>query len=270
MSATTPAELAATLNTTTERLKDVVRRTIARIPRSRYYVFRITNPQSAAERSPDRPRMIAAFPSPDAALAFAQRNGYGSNAQLRPLATADLVLRLLAEPSISTILFLDEPIGDVEKGFGPGLKIKRDKLLEQLTPADESARPQSAPQIELSAAAYDALQFGVNFKRRAEFRVALTEVIEQVVATYEPPPGSLDSRPRSIFATGAVEQWLRERGFPHAHQRRWIDVADDPRWSGAVELCEIDAGTENHLLIQLAIHTDESGRQYIKRVNVTV
>jgi hypothetical protein len=48
-----------------------------------------------------------------------------------------------------------------------------------------------------------------------------------------------------------------------------VSVADDPRWGGAAEVCEFDAGSQNRLLVQLVIHTDGDGRQYIKWVNVT-
>ncbi|HEX6290862.1 MAG TPA: hypothetical protein VFZ66_16880 [Herpetosiphonaceae bacterium] len=260
-------ELAATLDTTPERLQTLVRQTLDRVQRSQYYVFRITGEQKAQRAEPAQPRLIAAFPSPDDALSFAQRNGYGSNAQLRPVATADLIIRMLADPTIGTVLFLSENVGETTRGFGPGLKITRGELIEQLA----TGQPPEAPAaIELTAKQYDALQFGVNFQRRAEFRAALTQAIEQVVAAYQPPAGSLDHGPRSIYATSAVEEWLKRNGFPHAHQRQWIDVAGDPRWGGAVELCEIDGGTRNHLLVQLVIHVDETGRQFIKWVNVTV
>jgi hypothetical protein len=257
--------LAATLGTTPDQMRAVVKRTLDRITRSRYYVFRITGAAAAERTTSDQPRLIAAFPSPDDALAFAQRNGYGSNAQLRPIATADLVLLLLSDASIGTVLFLEGGQNAAVRGFGPGLRINRRDLLHEVQAAQSS--PDSS--IELTARHYDALQFGVNFTRRAEFRVALAQAIEQVVESYQPPAGSLDMGPRSIFATTAVEAWLKEHGFPHAHQRRWIAVVDDPAWGGAVELCEIDGGTENRLLIQLAIHADQTGRQYIKWVNVT-
>ncbi len=67
---------------------------------------------------------------------------------------------------------------------------------------------------ELSAAAYDRLQFGVDFARRGAFRAALAEAVEAVVAGYVPPPGSLDEGPRSIYATTVVEEWLRAPVFP--------------------------------------------------------
>ena len=258
-------ELAATLNATPERVRLVIRQTLTRVPRDQYYVFRITGEQASQRPAPSTPRLIAAFPSPDDAFSFAQRNGYGSNAQLRAVAAADLIMRMLADPSIGTILFISEHILETTRGFGPGLKVTRDALIDQL-----SAGQSPLQSIELTAEQYDALQFGVNFKLRAEFRAALTEAVEQIVDTYQPPEGSLDRGPRSIYATTVVEQWLKQNGFSHAHQRRWIDVADEPEWGGAVELCEIDCGTRNHLLVQLLIHVDQTGRQYIKRVNVTV
>lgn len=276
------SELAETIGTTPERLHAVVKQTLSQLPRTQYYVFRITSERRASAPPRSEQRMIAAFPSPDDALAFAQRNGYGSNAQLRSIPAADLILRMLSDPSIATILFVRDNTGDTERGFGPALKLKRANLLaelqaQQVTGANEAAEPvaevvdqaQGYPPHELTAQHYDALQFGVNFTRRAEFRVALAQAVEHVVETYQPPVGSIDMGPRSIFATSAVEAWLKEHGFPHAYQRRWIDVADDPAWGGAVELCELDGGTANRLLVQLAIHEDASGRQYIKRVNVT-
>lgn len=258
-------DLAAKLGTTPERLRLLVQETLKRLPRQQYYVFRITGSQGAPPRS-DRPRMIAAFPTPDDALAFAQRNGYGSNAQLRPVAATDLIVRMLTDEGIESILFLRGGAAEDVKGFGPGLKLRRDKLLEQLQ--NRMAAPVTAPP-DLTAKHYDSLQFGVDFTDRAAFRAALAQAVEQIVATYEPPAGSIDTGPRSIYAATAVEEWLKQHGFPHTHQRRWVNVAGDPRWNGAVELCEIDGGTANHLVVQLVIHEDEAGRQFIKWVNVT-
>lgn len=122
--------------------------------------------------------------------------------------------------------------------------------------------------VELTAEAYDALQFGVDFTRRASFRVALTEAVEAVVMGYTPPPGSLDRGPRSVFATAVVERWLQEHGFPRARQSRWVNVTHQPEWGGAEELCEIDCGTENRLFVQLLIGSDGI-RQSIERIVVT-
>ncbi len=122
--------------------------------------------------------------------------------------------------------------------------------------------------VTLTAEAYDALQFGVDFTRRGAFRAALAEAVEAIIMQYSPPPGSLDSGPRSVFATTVVENWLRDNGFPHADQRRWINVEGLPEWGGAEELCEIDCGTSNSLLVQLLIGSDGI-RQTIERVVVT-
>lgn len=265
MPALSLVDLATSLGTTPDHLRASVRRALGRVPRRRYYVFRITGAQAATRSTGPRSRTITAFPSPDAALAFAQRNGHGSNVQISSISPAELVLLLLKDPSVGAILFLDDQ-DDPGASTGSGVKLERADLLGgESDPAPQPAAPQT-----LSAKQYDALQFGVQFRDRAEFRVALTEAIENVVATYEPPAGSIDRGPRSIFAATAVEAWLREHGFPHAHQRRWIDVAGAPEWGGADELIEIDGGTVRGLLIQLLIHTDDSGRQYIKQVNVTV
>lgn len=122
--------------------------------------------------------------------------------------------------------------------------------------------------VELTAAAYDRLQFGVDFQRRGAFRVALAETVEALVAGYVPPEGSLDAGPRSIYATTLVEEWLRTHGFPDATQRRWVRVAGHPQWPGTEELCEIDCGAEASLLVQLPIVSDGI-RQSIDRVIVT-
>ncbi len=123
-------------------------------------------------------------------------------------------------------------------------------------------------ELDLSAAAYDTLQFGVDFARRGAFRAALTAAVETIIAGYEPPTGSLDSGPRSIYAIPVVEEWLRAHGFPDADQRRWVSVARDPQWRGHEELCEIDCGTANSLLVQLPI-ARAGDRQLLGQVIVT-
>ena len=122
--------------------------------------------------------------------------------------------------------------------------------------------------VILTAEAYDALQFGVDFAKRGAFRAALTEAVEAVIVQYSPPAGSLDRGPRSVFATTEVENWLRDNGFPRADQSRWINVEELPEWGGAEELCEIDCGTSNRLFVQLLIGSDGI-RQTIERVIVT-
>ncbi len=252
-------ELAQSLNTTPDRLHAVIEQTLRVLPQQTFYIFR-------AAHAAYQPRTVAAFASPDDALIYAQRSGYGPGVQLRAANADELLVQMLSDPSIGTIIFERSPVDEKQKTIHASLTVHRRTLLADLNSA--AATEPGAP-LDLSAKGYDGLQFGVDFAQRAAFRVALTQAVEQVVSDYEPPVGSLDEGPRSIYAAPVVEQWLREHGFPHAYQRRWVSVAEDPRWGGAVEVCEIDAGSENRLLVQLVIHADDNGRQYIKWVNVT-
>ena len=254
-------DLASQFEIPVEQMHALVDRTCARIPQEQYYIFRVSAENGGAPGSA-RPRTIAAFPTPDDALAFAQRNGYAVSAQLRQASASDLITSLLRDPMVSTVLFLPATNGDERpRSSPPAVTITRQSLIDQLHPGE-------IEKVALTAKAFDTLQFGVDFARRGAFRAALTEAVEAIVTGYTPPPGSLDSGPRSVYATNAVETWLRDHGFPHAHQRRWVNVAGEPGWNGAEELYEIDCGTEQRLLVQLLIHSD-GARQFIGRVVVT-
>ena len=255
-------DLARELGVPVEQISELVERTCARLPQEHYYVFRADTekPGTGARNQPAR--TIAAFPSPDDALAFAQGNGYAMPVQLKSIAAADLVKLLLHEPNVGAALFLQSTGGnDRRAGFPPSITITRQALVDQLGAVEES-------RIELTARAFDALRFGVDFGRRGAFRAALTEAVESVIANYVPPPGSVDSGPRSVYASTAVEAWLRANGFPRASQRRWINVAGEAGWNGADELYEIDCGTQQRLLVQLLIHSS-GDRQFIGHVVVT-
>ena len=258
-------ELSRLFGIPAQRVDEVIEHTCAGLPQDRYYVFRIGGDARSAPASPERPRTIAAFPTPDDALAFAQRNGYAKSAQIRPVQAHELVKLLLRDATIGTVLFLHPTTGaESRRGFPPGVRLTRQSLVDQLR---EAPSPPLLP-ADLSAKAYDELQFGVDFVRRGAFRAALTQAVEAVVDSYRPPPGSLDEGPRSIYGTSAVEAWLREHGFPRAAQRRWITLAGQMGWDGAEELCEIDCGTRQRLVVQLLIYL-EGERQYIGRVVVT-
>lgn len=253
------ADLAQSLNITPSRLQTLLDHVVRTLPQPTYYIFRTAH-------AAHQPRTVAAFASPDDALIYAQRSGYGPGVQLRPVDAEDLLLQMLEDPTIGTVIFERSPADEDELAPHSSVAIHRRALLAEL---DNGQAPASDMPVELSAKAYDQLQFGIDFARRAAFRVALTEAVDAVIDNYQPPQGSLDEGPRSIFAASVVEQWLREHGFPHAYQRRWVSVEDDPSWGGAAEVCEFDAGSQNHLLVQLVIHADDTGRQYIKWVNVT-
>jgi hypothetical protein len=254
-------DLASQFETSAGQIRALVERTCGRLPQEQYYIFRVNAENEGAPASA-RARAIAAFPTPDDALAFAQRNGYAASAQLRQVSAGDLIAALLGDPAVSTLLFLPATNGDERPRSAPSaVTITRQSLIDQL-------RPVELEKVALTAKAFDALQFGVDFARRGAFRAELTEAVEAVVMGYTPPPGSLDSGSRSVYATNAVETWLRDHGFPHARQRRWVNVAGEPGWNGAEELYEIDCGTEQRLLVQLLIHND-GARQFIGRIVVT-
>lgn len=255
-------ELARELDAPAERIHEVIMGTLARLPRAKYYIFRIASDASRTPASPEQPRTVVAFPSPDDALAFAQRNGHAASAPIRPVPTRELLALTLSDPAIGTLLFAEGTgIDEARGGLPRGIKVSRESLLAEI------ARPGMGV-TELTAAAYDRLQFGVDFAARGAFRAAMTAAVEAVVASYRPPPGSLDTGSRSVFATGEVEVWLRRNGFPHATQRRWVSVAGEGGWHGAEELYEIDCGTEQRLFVQLLIYSD-GRRQYIGHVVVT-
>ncbi len=262
MPSTIVDDLARQLNVSSERVVQLIDQTSASLPEQTYYVFRTTGEQAKTGARSDQARTIAAFPTPDDALSFSQRNGYAVSPQIRPVSSRDLLQLLLRDPSIKAVRFLRSVSSDkTTRGFPPGLTIERKQFLDQL--ASNVLNP-----IDLTAKAFDALRFGVDFGRRGAFRAALTEALEEIVAAYVPPEGSLDTGPRSVYATAVVELWLRQHGFPHAHQRRWVQIADELGWHGADELYEIDCGTRQRLLVQLLIHNKDE-RQYIGRVIVT-
>lgn len=255
-----PEELSTRLGISAARLHDVLAAVVAGLPAEQVFVFRIPPGAASGASAPARPRTIPAFMSADDALTWAQRNGGGPSIRLRCLAAGDLLRKMLATLGIGSITFAHALEADVRgRQMPPGVTVTRDWLLQELM---------NKPLMTLTAEAYDALQFGIDFTQRGAFRAALAEAVENIVADYTPPPGSLDEGARSIFATTVVEEWLRNNGFPRANQRRWIDVAYNPEWGGAEELCEIDCGTANSLLVQLLIERD-GARQRIGQVRVT-
>jgi hypothetical protein len=143
----TPAigELAAALDTTPEQLRSVVQQALGRLERRRYYVYRITAGSPARSQPAGQPRTIVAFPTPDDALAFAQRNGYGSKAQLRSIGAAELIVRMLADPGIGTLLFAAPSPGERERGWGPGTRFTRDELVATLRDAPPATGSQADP-----------------------------------------------------------------------------------------------------------------------------
>ena len=83
-----PDDLHLRLDTTAERLADVLERAIASLAAQRYYVFLSTPGSNTGNNAPAKPRTIPAFVSPDDAVTFAQRNGGSPKIRVRGI-TAD-------------------------------------------------------------------------------------------------------------------------------------------------------------------------------------
>lgn len=98
-----------------------------------FYIFWVAGGRAAAPAAP-RQRTLLAFHTPDAALAFAQRNQLTSAPRLRRLALPKLVQAVLREPKISAIVFVaDEQLGALPAGMTPpGVRVERAELLARL------------------------------------------------------------------------------------------------------------------------------------------
>jgi hypothetical protein len=103
---------------------------LATIGAEAHYIFWHQRSTGAGAASSGRARTILAFPSPDAALAFAQRNrliASDASARLRRLTLLQLVSALLSQPSIAALLFVAQDADDrlVAGQLPPGVLIER-------------------------------------------------------------------------------------------------------------------------------------------------
>lgn len=104
----------------------------------RFYVFwSPTRGAAAANPHPTRrPRTLVAFPSPDAALAFAQRNGIATapRPRLRQLSLLQLLQAVLSEPAIGSLLLADDSddLPTSAERLPSGIRITRDDLMRRL------------------------------------------------------------------------------------------------------------------------------------------
>lgn len=101
---------------------------------SHYYVF-WTAGGGAGAPGAGRSRTLVAFPSPDAALAFAQRHRLARPPEaprLRRLGLTQLLTAMLRAPAIGALLLADETDDAPDAGLPPGLRLDRDELLRRL------------------------------------------------------------------------------------------------------------------------------------------
>lgn len=100
-----------------------------------FYVFWLPSGSVASADGHKRPRTLLAFPSPDAALGFAQRNRLvrpQNVLRLRLLSLVQLLRAMLREPSITALhlVFDAEDLQSYPPGhLPPGLHLTRDDVL---------------------------------------------------------------------------------------------------------------------------------------------
>lgn len=106
-----------------------------RVGADHFYVFWTAGSVSKLPRA-QRTRTLLAFQTPDAALAFAQRNRLqdADRPRLRRLELIQLVGAALRAPAITAILFAsDESDPELSPGhLPPGVRVARDELLSLL------------------------------------------------------------------------------------------------------------------------------------------
>lgn len=103
-----------------------------------FYVFWLVGKGGEPPRA-RRQRTLLAFLTPDAALAFAQRNQLAdasTQARLRRLSLLQLVQAILREPAITALLFVaDQEAPPPAAGLLPhGVRVERADLLRRLRP----------------------------------------------------------------------------------------------------------------------------------------
>jgi hypothetical protein len=124
--------------TTLEAARALLDELRAQAGAERFYVFWTTG-GGAGGRATERKRTLLAFPTPDAALAFAQRNGLGSDGErprLRRFALIQLLQAMLREPAILALLLVADDEPPPAGQLPHGTRIERAELLRRLAGGD--------------------------------------------------------------------------------------------------------------------------------------
>jgi hypothetical protein len=115
-------------------LRELLSALIDRVGADSCYVF-WTSGNSGGAPGGARTRTLLAFPTPDAALVFAQRNhlAHAHRPRVRRLSLVQLLRAMLREPAITAILFVadDDALSPAGR-LPPGFRIERADLLGSL------------------------------------------------------------------------------------------------------------------------------------------
>lgn len=109
--------------------------------RQEFFIFRSAGQAGSNATATSRRRTLLAFPSPDTAVSFAQRNRLFDPSQpvrTRRLHVLQLIEATLRDPDVIMLVLADDT--NVNAGHLPsGLQLRRDQLLTQLGLAPDSA-----------------------------------------------------------------------------------------------------------------------------------
>jgi hypothetical protein len=128
------AAFAAENDVTLEAARVLLDELRAQVGGERFYVFWTMGGGTGAGAAA-RKRTLLAFPTPDGALAFAQRNGLvspGEQPRLRRFALLQLIGAMLREPAIATLILAADDDPPTAGQLPRGARIERADLLRRL------------------------------------------------------------------------------------------------------------------------------------------
>ena len=128
------ADFAAEYEMTLEAARALLAELRAPAGVERFYIFRTVGGGAGAGGGV-RKRTLLAFPTPDGALAFAQRNGLstlGEQPRLRRFTLLQLIGAMLREPAIAALLLATDDTPPPAGQLPPGERIERAALLRRL------------------------------------------------------------------------------------------------------------------------------------------
>ena len=112
----------------------------ARAGASAFYIYWFAGARSRAAPSSPRERVLLAFPTPDGALAFAQRSVRVQDAErprLRRLTLPQLIEAVVREPAITAlVLVADDDHSQSPGGLPAGVRVERDEILRRARAAE--------------------------------------------------------------------------------------------------------------------------------------
>ena len=148
------AEFAATNATSVAAVQRLIASAQEQVGAVDFYIFWTSSGARGAASEGGRSRTLLAFTTPDAALAFAQRNQLGSSSaqpRLRRLTLLHLFQAMLQEPLIVALVITTETAEQpIRAGqLPPGMRIERAELVRRLRETGEARRRRAHERREL-------------------------------------------------------------------------------------------------------------------------